>query len=255
MKKSFRRLYNNYKAYMIKFLIGVMGALFVVHVLYKIKTGIWWLESEWSAGDLLTFIGTMLLGAITVKLSIDSNEMNDRLVEIENKRALIEKEDRLGHVVPRQVNVLFLNRIYDGDTSRLQWSSTMNETTERIQFQIKMDVTAHSIIHKVKNTKSVITRLGDLDGPYREYMLFYERESEHACSIDLMNHHFVDYVNLDIKKDNQFHDMKFAIVNELVYRLQLEYVYENTLDEHRKVIVSIVMRGKTMTERGLISVE
>lgn len=261
MESFFEKIYENFKLYLKNFCIGIVGVLLLVHILYKIKTGIWWVESEWTAGDLLSFIGTVLsfigttiLGCITVKLSKDSNEMNRRLVDIENKRTIIERDERLGYVLPGQVEVLFLNRTLKGDRTVLQ-EGILGDTTEEIQFKIKMYVAANSSIHKINNTKSIITRFGDLDGPYREHMLFYESESSHACSIDLKMNYYMDSVYMKIKKDSQFHDMKHAIENHFFYRLQLEYMYENTLGEQRKVIVSIMMYGDKMIERGLLSVE
>lgn len=261
MEFFFEKIYENFKLYLKKFCIWIVGLLLLVHILYKIKTGIWWIESEWTAGDLLSFIGTvlsfigtMLLGCITVKLSKDSNEMNSRLVDIENKRAIIERDERLGYVLPGKVELTFLNRTLKGDKTVLQWGA-LGDTTKEIKFHIKMDVTANSNIHKINNTKSIITRFGDLDGPYREHMLFYESESSHACSIDLNKNYYIDSIYMEIEKDSQFYDMKYAIENHLFYRLQLEYMYENTLGEHRKVIVSIMMQGDKVIESGLLSVE
>lgn len=66
-------------------LIAFSIPLLVVHILYKVDFGIKWLQSNWSAGELLTYIagfeallGTVILGIITVK----QNESNLYLQKI-----------------------------------------------------------------------------------------------------------------------------------------------------------------------------
>lgn len=60
--------------------------LILVHVLFKWNSGIGWLSAEWSAGDVLayisgfeTFIGTIVLGFVTVFQSEKASLENERL--------------------------------------------------------------------------------------------------------------------------------------------------------------------------------
>ena len=65
--------------------------LLLVHILFKIKLGIPWLEAEWEAGDVLAYsagfealLGTLFLGCITVKQSDDAQRENIRISEAGN---------------------------------------------------------------------------------------------------------------------------------------------------------------------------
>ena len=66
--------------------------LVAVHVLFKINAINNWFAATWSAGELLAyiagfeaFLGTVVLGAITVYQSDKANEANERLSK-ENRR-------------------------------------------------------------------------------------------------------------------------------------------------------------------------
>ena len=41
--------------------MSIVVMLMAVHLLYKVKTGIYFFESEWTSGDLLAFVGTINL--------------------------------------------------------------------------------------------------------------------------------------------------------------------------------------------------
>ena len=60
--------------------------LIIVHILFKWKSAIEWLSAEWSAGDILAyiagfeaFIGTIVLGFVTVYQSGKASRENERL--------------------------------------------------------------------------------------------------------------------------------------------------------------------------------
>lgn len=61
-----------------------------INIAFKKDFGIWWLVSEWSAGDalnfygvILTFIGTISLGIVSTSQTNKANEMNKRIIEKE----------------------------------------------------------------------------------------------------------------------------------------------------------------------------
>lgn len=65
--------------------------LAIVHFLFKWHSGLFWLEAEWFAGDVLgyiagfeTLLGTVILGLITVYQSDKANEVNERLSKENN---------------------------------------------------------------------------------------------------------------------------------------------------------------------------
>lgn len=65
--------------------------LILVHILFKWDSGTRWLSAEWSAGDILAyiagfeaFIGTTVLGFVTVYQSEKANQQNERLSKENN---------------------------------------------------------------------------------------------------------------------------------------------------------------------------
>ena len=65
--------------------------LILVHIFFKWNSGIGWLSAEWSAGDVLAyiagfeaFIGTVVLGFVTVYQSEKASQQNERLSKENN---------------------------------------------------------------------------------------------------------------------------------------------------------------------------
>lgn len=77
--------------WLLTIIISLIGPVLITHILFKINLGISFLSAEWSAGDFLgyiagfyTFIGTILLGAVTVDQSKKAQEANERLSKENN---------------------------------------------------------------------------------------------------------------------------------------------------------------------------
>ena len=65
--------------------------LLIIHILFKLNFGVDFFAAEWSAGDLLgyiagayTFIGTILLGVVTVEQSQRAQKVNEQLSKENN---------------------------------------------------------------------------------------------------------------------------------------------------------------------------
>lgn len=63
--------------------------LLIIHFLFKLNLGYYWLYAEWSAGDLigytagmLAFIGTVLLGLVSIWQTNKANKTNDKLLAL-----------------------------------------------------------------------------------------------------------------------------------------------------------------------------
>lgn len=68
----------------------------LINILFKFDFNIWWLESEWTAGEalsfyggLLSFVGTVILGVVSVWQTKKSNEISSKLL----KKDLIDSTD------------------------------------------------------------------------------------------------------------------------------------------------------------------
>ena len=70
--------------------IGILFLIFfiplLINILFKFDFNIWWLESEWSAGDalnffgsILSFIGTIVLGTISIWQTSKANNLSEKV--------------------------------------------------------------------------------------------------------------------------------------------------------------------------------
>ena len=67
--------------------------ILVTHILFKIHSNCYWIEAEWKAGellgyfgDVLSFVGTIVLGIVAVSQTQKANNMNKELLMIEKNR-------------------------------------------------------------------------------------------------------------------------------------------------------------------------
>lgn len=93
--KKFLKKYK--KAIILWGLVGFFVPLIVVHLLFKWYSGIDFLVAEWSAGDLLgyigtifTFVGTIVLSILALQASNKANELSKKVIEIEQDRYHLE---------------------------------------------------------------------------------------------------------------------------------------------------------------------
>lgn len=85
------------KAIIIWTLIGFLAPLIIVHLLFKWYSGVDFLVAEWSAGDLLgyigtalTFIGTIVLSILALQASNKANALSEKVIEMEKDRYRLE---------------------------------------------------------------------------------------------------------------------------------------------------------------------
>lgn len=95
MDKIFRWINQHKVMTIVLLVIIVFFPLVVIHVIFKIRVNCYWIKSEWSAGEVLSyfgevlsFIGTMVLGYVAIKQTEKSNSLSDKLVQIEEERRM-----------------------------------------------------------------------------------------------------------------------------------------------------------------------
>lgn len=74
----------------IMFIVAAIIFLMIVQILFKIPAPYDWLEAEWSAGDFVTFCGTIVLGAVACMQTQKANKMSQKLMQIEENRDRLE---------------------------------------------------------------------------------------------------------------------------------------------------------------------
>lgn len=71
----------------------ILLPIIVIHLLFKIHSNCYWIEAEWQAGeilgyfgDVLAFIGTIVLGYVAIMQAEKANNLNNELLKIEKNR-------------------------------------------------------------------------------------------------------------------------------------------------------------------------
>ena len=87
--------------------------LIIINILFKMKTDIWFLKAEWSAGEVLSYIGgfeallgTIILGVVAIKQNNKANDINDRLLKMEeeSRRFRIEEKAAPVQLIPQKID-------------------------------------------------------------------------------------------------------------------------------------------------------
>lgn len=93
-------------------LIGFILPLFIVHYLFKWHSGIDFIVAEWSAGELLeyigtilSFVGTIILGALALQASQKANKLSEKVIDMEKDKYRLE----LRPIVSQHFFKIFIN--------------------------------------------------------------------------------------------------------------------------------------------------
>lgn len=104
----------------IMILITIIMIPLVINILFKYDFNIWWLESEWSAGDalnfyagILSFAGTIILGAISIWQTKKANSISEQLL----KKDLLESTGFI------QLQNKFEASVKKNSDSKITWSA------------------------------------------------------------------------------------------------------------------------------------
>lgn len=71
----------------------ILLPIIVLHLLFKIRTDCYWIQADWQSGDVLgyfgdvlSFIGTIILGYIAIIQAEKANQLSNELLKIEKNR-------------------------------------------------------------------------------------------------------------------------------------------------------------------------
>jgi hypothetical protein len=64
-------------------LLSCIAFLVAVHILFTIPAPYPWLKAVWSAGDLIVFVGTVVLGFVALQQSRLANETSQKLIDLQ----------------------------------------------------------------------------------------------------------------------------------------------------------------------------
>lgn len=90
MEKILKWINGHKKFSVFLILITVLIPIIVTHILFKIKTGCGWIIAEWEAGDILgycgdilSFLGTIILGYVAICQTQKANDISEKLMELD----------------------------------------------------------------------------------------------------------------------------------------------------------------------------
>ncbi len=93
--------------------------LIVVNLLFKWKSNIYIIEAEWSAGDVLgyiagfeAFIGTVLLGVVAIAQNKKANDINDRLLQMQEESQRFKIKEKASPVTLKPLITDLKNKYY-----------------------------------------------------------------------------------------------------------------------------------------------
>lgn len=95
MQRIFKWI-NRHKVLTIAVLLLIIFLpLIIIHIVFKFHTDCFWLKAEWSAGeilgylgDVMSFVGTVTLGYVAIKQTEQSNSLSNRMVQLEEDRRM-----------------------------------------------------------------------------------------------------------------------------------------------------------------------
>ncbi|MEE0596763.1 MAG: hypothetical protein UDD43_08615 [Agathobacter sp.] len=90
MEKILKWVNEHKKISVLLIVIIVLLPIIIIHFLFKIKSGCYWIIAEWGAGDalgyfgdVLSFIGTIILGYVAICQTQKANNISEKLMEME----------------------------------------------------------------------------------------------------------------------------------------------------------------------------
>ncbi len=228
---------------MILFLI-IFGVPLIINEAYKVGNGyitLWGAEDILSFyGLILSFVGTLILGGITVCLTIVNNNINKRLCDIESAR--LEKEEKpfiylqylKFHNTRKDTDVLEANNIV--------YKITQNNprSKDRVKYNEEYATSFHAIEIRIKNVGETVLSEFQLVQVFTDAFslhiskvsswndVFCMEKDEHRSIYLLIHENIIsEFMNLKIRN----FELKFTTRN------RFEQVYE----------VSLKICGKTST--------
>lgn len=109
--KKFLELIKRHKKLTLTAIFAVIFLpIIIIHLLFKIHSHCYWIEAEWSAGDVLgyfgdvlSFVGTVVLGYVAITQTEKAHQLNTELLHLEKN-----KNKPCFDIVPSQLYKIFL---------------------------------------------------------------------------------------------------------------------------------------------------
>lgn len=263
MRKNKKDNKVNIKRVFLISLLGFFLPLIIVHILFKWNSGIKFLQATWESDAIISYIvsyftllGTIFLGYMTYRISKTSVDINSRLVEIENYRENISKQDRLGIIDIESIDFkygfkkeMLLNDVFDENMDVIFIIIHGKITTKSI---IRELCTVNKFFYETSNMSDFVLDACDYGIP------FYNDQSKYKRSINLKDNTFEDsFIIYKEKKNLEFETLMGYIKSRgrlPFYRLELSYAYTNIYDEKREINIRVTLNDVCINRISVLSI-
>lgn len=137
--------------------VGIFLPIIVIHILFKFQTNCYWIEADWSSGDVLgyfgdvlAFLGTVSLGYVSLKLNEKAVKQNDKMIAMQHNQeksiAIFDQEKSLSFYT-KNTDPILPNRLKkDGVDLNLDYITDTLHTRDIMIMEIYLkNVTNNSI--------------------------------------------------------------------------------------------------------------
>lgn len=147
--------------------------LILIHIFFKWNSGIGWLSAEWSAGDVLAyiagfeaFIGTIVLGFVTVYQSEKASRENERLSRENNFLQRISVQRLLPLVSVKSITIersCITTKLYSQDkASTVEVADTVTSEKRETHLRTYLPRLGNQIDRYYKRVKLAIKNISDI---------------------------------------------------------------------------------------------
>lgn len=170
MEKIFDWITKHKKTTIVLLMLIIILPIVIIHILFKWKSNCYWIEAEWNAGDVLgyfgdvlSFVGTVVLGYIAVKQTERANKLNKELLLIEKN-----KIKPVFNIVQDELYKIFIDAAMQEEISKIKENDLSLNILYPYMPRTGMETSSALIKLKVKNTGgTTISRM------YIKTKLFY----------------------------------------------------------------------------------
>lgn len=222
----------------------ILLPIIVIHFLFKITTGCYWIQADWQSGDVLgyfgdvlSFIGTILLGYVAIIQAEKANQLSNELLKIEKNRIkpcldvsaqlykIYLEEDmynKLAAIESENIESLKIDLLYTSNPRGIY-------TTNSALIELDVSNSGHSDIRRmfVKNPYFNLA-VNDPINPNCEKIAMFT--SDTSLKINEKKKLYICIKREVTKENEQYNNWYKENIDSLMPHIELEFILETTED-------------------------
>lgn len=220
----------------------ILLPIIVLHLLFKIRTDCYWIQADWQSGDVLgyfgdvlSFIGTIILGYIAIIQAEKANQLSNELLKIEKNRIkpcldvssqlykIYLDEDmyrKLEEIENKNIETLKLDLLYTSNPRGVY-------TTNSALIELDVSNSGHSDIRRmsIKNPYFYLT-VNDPINPNCEKIAMFT--SDTSLKINEKKKLYIRIKREVTKENEQYNNWYKENLDSLMPHIELEFILETT---------------------------